>query len=1048
MRQEVLEICFICDNGYVMPTTVAITSLIQSKKDSTRCNIYIIADELTEENERHFVELGSDGVAIRVLRKSARALKALHSYAQNSICVATPSALLKFSLGETLPHLDKVLYADGDVIFRKDVLDLFNVELGENLVAAAPDTGILYSQRPILRAVKMYFNSGIMLLNLKKMREGKYAEKLIDAKRRSTDTSLMDQNILNQVFDGRVLPLPVRYNCLFVNLVRAFYAGAFRFRRFNEKFSTDYAGFQDLLDDTVVVHYSSKDKPWKVSNTPLADEWHKMYALSSYGSQPLVRTVSSERYCSFDYLGPAGRERSIVVSLTSFPRRMATVHVALESLLAQTLKPDRIILWLAKEEFPDALESLPQSLLELLDKGVEIGWADRNLRAYKKFYYALRDNPEALVITVDDDLVSPENLVASLYCSYLRHPDCISALRTHRMLFSEDGRLLPYRKWQMTCIDYVNRPNLALFATTGAGVLYPPHVVPAAALDADVFMSLCPCADDVWMKLITASAGIPVVNPCHARCVLDIVDGSQDAALWEENVLAGGNDAQIDAVSKWCSQALLHGQSVLEVIRQGSRSAEIQDADIQPPTPVRSTVRPKVSVIVPICNSALYLEKCLATLEQQTLRDIEIICVDDGSTDDPFPGLQRHLVKDERIGLIRQVRTGLAEACKRGLAAARGDYVVFQPATGFCDGDFLLRLHKLASEKDCDVVISGWFIHNSDVNRVEECHCFAKKLVDLPAGFSPAGLAGCSLADFWEMPWNKLVRREFLNMRDISFPGGTASDGAVYFSAIVLLAASRIGIVNRALVYQRALRSREILARTDQTPCSIVAALVKLREKLEADGIYPQFDLFYKRLALSSCLQRLMDFTTSRGFRELYDYLRRVGFGLLGVDEISFKDVGWPLYRLFAALKENEDFLPFVLEMEIQTKGRVAGVRRSAYEGEIKRSNAYAETRKVMAELTASRANLDAAQKGLAKTMAESAKTQRQNLALQKDIAALRREVCSLKESESYCLGLFLTWPLRKGWGGIKCLRENGFQYTIRHVIGKILRLFGSKVKW
>ena len=59
---------------------------------------------------------------------------------------------------------------------------------------------------------------------------------------------------------------------------------------------------------------------------------------------------------------------------------------------------------------------------------------------------------------------------------------------------------------------------------------------------------------------------------------------------------------------------------------------------------------------------------------------------------------------------------------------------------------------------------------------------------------------------------------------------------------------------------------------------------------------------------------------------------------------LSFKDVGWPLYRLFAAIKENEDFLPFVLEMEIQTKGRVAGVRRSAYEGEIKRSNAYAET--------------------------------------------------------------------------------------------------------
>jgi glycosyltransferase involved in cell wall biosynthesis len=828
-----------------------------------------------------------------------------------------------------------------------------------------------------------------MLLNLKKMREGGYAEKLLEAKRRSTDMSLMDQDVFNRVFDGQVLPLPVRYNCLFVNLVRAYCSGSFRFGMFNKMFSTDYAGFRDLLEDAAVVHYSSKYKPWKVGNTPLAGEWHEMHALSPCGSVPLARTDSTDMFCSFDYMGPAGTDRPVIVSLTSFPKRIKTVHVALESLLAQTMKPDRIVLWLAREEFPGGLESLPQSVLDLIPKGIEIGWADKNLRAYKKFYYALRDNPEALVITVDDDLASPSNLVKNLYCSYLRHPDCISALRTHKMLFSEDGRLLPYRKWQMTCVDYVNRPNLALFATTGAGVLYPPHVVPAAALDADAFMSLCPNADDVWMKLVTAAAGIKVVNPCHTRCVLDVVDGSQDDALWEENVLADGNDTQIEAASKWCSAGLLHGQSVLDAIRSGGLSAEIQDADIQPPVPVRSTVHPKVSVIVPICNSALYLRKCLASLEQQTLHDIEIICVDDGSTDDPFLILEKHLAKDDRIGLIRQVRKGLSGACARGLSAARGDYVAFLPADGFCDRNFLSRLCEFACGNGCDVSVSGWFVCNNDAVRVEERRCFAKDIVGLSPGFPPASIMERSLEEFWEMPWNKLFRREFLLRRNVSFPEGeAASDGVVSFSAMALLAASRIGVVNKALVYQRARRSRESLAHLDGKPCSIVAALSNLKEKLEACGLYGQFGQLYKRFAISSCARRLMDFTTGRGFRELYACLRNGGFGRLGLDGISFRDVGWPLYRLYAAISENEDVLPFLLEAELQAKGRAACLKRAVYEGKMQRGKAIAEIK-------------------------------------------------SLKLSESYRLGLFLTWPARKIWSVIKRLRKNGFAHTAKHAAGK-----------
>ena len=63
--------------------------------------------------------------------------------------------------------------------------------------------------------------------------------------------------------------------------------------------------------------------------------------------------------------------------------------------------------------------------------------------------------------------------------------------------------------------------------------------------------------------------------------------------------------------------------------------------------------------------------------------------------------------------------------------------------------------------------------------------------------------------------------------------------------------------------------------------------------------------------------------------------------------------------------------------------------------------------------------------------------------ALEKRTRRLEREVADLKASEAYRVGMFVTWPLRKAWGGVKCLRENGVKYTVKHAVGKVLRLFG-----
>ena len=1047
-ENSTLEICFICDNGYVMPTAVAITSLIASKRDSTRCNIYVIADELSEQNEEVFKRFCREDVNVRVIRRSADELRTLHAASCGSMCVATPAALLKFFLGDMLVHLDKVLYADGDVIFRRDMLDLYNTALGENLVAAVPDTGIMYSLRPILRAVKTYFNSGIMLLNLNKMRDGRYAEKLVEAKRKSTDASLMDQNIFNLVFDGFVLPLPVKYNCLFVNLVRAYAAGSFRFSLFNKTFSTAHRGFLDLLDDAAVIHYSSKDKPWKVSGTPLCEEWEKMYRLSPFASEPLVRTNSTNGVCSFDYASIAGVERPVIVSLTSFPGRIDKVHVALESILSQTMRPDRIILWLAREEFPGLEESLPESLRSLIPRGVEIGWADRNLGAHKKYCYVLRDNPDAVVITVDDDLISPNDLVLSLYRSYLRFPNCVSALRTHLMTFSPDGELMPYKTWRMTCVDYVNRPNSALFATTGAGVIYPPHVVPQEALAPDIFMRVCPHADDVWMKMMTAAAGIPVVNPSRHRCVLKIVDGTQENALWQNNVLSGGNDQQIATVVEYCDKAMPGETGLLRKIWRDSVAAEIGKGDLASDKPVRADRVPAVSVVLPIENASVFLDKCLSSLLAQTLADIEIICVDDGSTDDPMPILRKYALKDGRVGVFPRMRNGLASTRNEGLALARGKYVVFHDSAASCDRNYLKEMYECAEKFACDVVVCGYQMYNADTGKVEELCCFPKRVVDLPQGFLPEAPFGTFLGDMGNLLGTRLVRREFLKEHGLGFPA-VANDDDSFMAMAVLVEASRIGVVNKALYRKAARRAREFLAIADEAPSSIVDAYSALYDRLVSHNLYSRFEACYKRFVITECVNRLTSFTTPVAFRELYGNLRSGGFERLGVADTMPGDVGWPVCRLFKCIVENEDALPFLQEFMLQAQGRFAVL--GAYGQEMRRQFGAASTdvRKLKTQVSGLGAEVARWKKETERQrkIAASKPTGTKNAAKDRRVERLSREVLELKHSEAYRLGMFLTWPLRKGWGGIKCLRENGFTYTIKHAVGKVLRLCGSRIK-
>jgi hypothetical protein len=143
------------------------------------------------------------------------------------------------------------------------------------------------------------------------------------------------------------------------------------------------------------------------------------------------------------------RNPELIVSLTTIPERIGTIHLCLDSLLKQSLKPDRLILWLSESNDTDRpkidKETLPASLLRLVARGVEIRWC-KDIRSYRKIIPTLLDHPDALIVTADDDIFYSTHWLRTLYDAYQIEPQYLHCHRAHLIRYAQSVEVLPYRK--------------------------------------------------------------------------------------------------------------------------------------------------------------------------------------------------------------------------------------------------------------------------------------------------------------------------------------------------------------------------------------------------------------------------------------------------------------------------------------------------------------------------------------------------------------------------------------------------------------------------
>ena len=197
-------------------------------------------------------------------------------------------------------------------------------------------------------------------------------------------------------------------------------------------------------------------------------------------------------------MGVSGNEEiELIVSLTSFPKRIKEIHLCIKTLLNQTYKPDAVILWLAVEQFPNKEADLPKKLVKLCKNGLTIRWCN-DLRSYKKLIPALKEYPEAIIITTDDDVYYKKDWLEGLMRAHEESPQDVCCYRAAKIRF-ENGEFMRDPVASGSCYEYTTY----LHQQTGVGgVLYPPHCLLDEVLKEDIFMNISKTNDDLWFWLM------------------------------------------------------------------------------------------------------------------------------------------------------------------------------------------------------------------------------------------------------------------------------------------------------------------------------------------------------------------------------------------------------------------------------------------------------------------------------------------------------------------------------------------------------------------
>ena len=259
----------------------------------------------------------------------------------------------------------------------------------------------------------------------------------------------------------------------------------------------------------------------------------------------------------------------------------------------------------------------------------------------------------------------------------------------------------------------------------------------------------------------------------------------------------------------------------------------------------------KVSVVIPIYNVEDYLGECLDSVTNQTLTDIEIICVNDGSTDRSLEILNEYAARDSRITVIDQENGGHAVATNRGMKLAQGEYLYLMDSDDMVDIHALEETVKVADEKNVDFVIFQAINYYMDTDEYKEQENYSMN--ELADFVGDSVFNWKDIKDYvWSItvtPWSKIYRRDFVEKNNCTFPEGLVFDDNIFFWE-VLFSAERITFYRKHLFTRRWHSASSTMA-GNRNFMDGIEILKLLWETFKKFGTFEEYKemLYHKRVA-------------------------------------------------------------------------------------------------------------------------------------------------------------------------------------------------------
>ena len=309
-----------------------------------------------------------------------------------------------------------------------------------------------------------------------------------------------------------------------------------------------------------------------------------------------------------------------------------------------------------------------------------------------------------------------------------------------------------------------------------------------------------------------------------------------------------------------------------------------------------------VSIIVPVYNCERFLPECIDSLLAQTYENIEIICVNDGSTDKSSQLLANYATKDNRIHLISQENAGPGPARNRGIELATGEYITFFDADDWCKPSLVESAVKRIDETQADMVVLPYNVFDQRIGQ-----SFFADWAVLPDKVPQEPFCWKDNPDWvfralQNLPWNKFLRRDFVERNNLHFEDDVFLTEDLMFSAPAIVRAERIAFVADPLIFHREGTGENIMAKKDSHPIDFIRAFSTFKAFLEDEGIMNDLRIGYTNWALDGIVHNVQTLNTYEGFCTAVQALTEGG-GLrnLGLNDVDESDLHEEVFRQFLA---------------------------------------------------------------------------------------------------------------------------------------------------